>query len=200
MIDYDLARARQAVQYLVDSSYFRHHVTKLRNTVGRPRAMPFKEDAECLNELLVVGRQNGQAMENLIAVAEFKRGGKNEYQREYMAAKRKRDRKVFQLEELMTGKKLSAAQRTALLKRQYVVWNKERDAFLKSKGELAWAQKNQALAQFWERKEHELDALITEAQASGPVKRKYTVKVEQQPKTAFGKALVAAVKKPPPKR
>lgn len=195
MIQYDVARARQAVQFLVDSSYFHHHIKKLRNTVTKPRALPFKEDAEVLNELLVIGRQNVTAMENLISVAEFKRGGKNDYQREYMAAKRKRDRKVLELEELMTGKKLSNEQRTRVIKRQYDVWNKEREQYLSKKGDLAWAEKNEAIRSFWDLKERELDVLMTEARASGPVKRKYKVEVAKTPKTGFGKALANAMKK-----
>jgi hypothetical protein len=174
MITYDLQRARQAVQYLVDSSYFHHHVKKLRNTIEKPRSMPFKADAEVLNELLVLGRQNQQAMENLIAVAEYKRGSKNDYQREYMAAKRKRDRKVWQLEELMTGKQLSPAMRKHVLDRQYVVWNKERDKLMKTKEQLPWLERNEAVRDFWNRKEQEIDALILEARNRSPSKRRTT--------------------------
>lgn len=195
MIRYDAARARLAVQFLVDSSYFHHHIKKLRNTVEKPRALPFKEDAEVLNELLVIGRQNVTAMENLIAVAEFKRGGKNDYQREYMAAKRKRDRKVIELEELMVGKKLSNEQRVKVLKRQYEVWNREREQYLSTKGEMTWLEKNEAIRSFWDRKEHEIDTLIGEAKASGPIKRKYKVEVPKAPKTGFGKTLANALKK-----
>lgn len=195
MIQYDAARARQAVQFLVDSSYFHHHIKKLRNTVEKPRAMPFKEDAEVLNELLVIGRQNHTAMENLISVAEYKRDSKNDYQREYMAAKRKRDRKVLELEELMTGKKLPKEQHAKTLKRQYDVWNKEREQFLATKTEVSWAEKNDAIRSFWDRKERELDALIAEAKAHGPIKRKYKVEVPKTPKTGFGKALANALKK-----
>lgn len=196
MVEYNLARAKQAVQYLVDSSYFRHHVTKLRNTVGKPRALPFRDDSEVLNELLVIGRQNLQAMENLISVAEFKRSNKNDYQREYMAAKRKRDRKVLTREELMSGRKLSQTDKTRVLKHQYTVWNKEKDALLQRIKALSWAEKNEQARLFWERKEAEIDALIAEAKASGPVKRKYKVDVPKQPSTTFGQKLAQAVRQP----
>ena len=73
MIKFDVARARQAVQYLVDTNYFSHHLRKLRSTVEKPRALPFKGEAEVLNELLLIGRQNLDAMEKLVALAEFKR-------------------------------------------------------------------------------------------------------------------------------
>lgn len=196
MIQYDTARAKAAVQYLVDSSYFHHHIKKLRNTVDKPRAMPFKDDAEVLNELLVIGRQNVAAMENLIAVAEFKRGGKNEYQREYMAAKRKRDRKVLDLEEAMTGSKLAAEAKLKVLRKQYVVWNKERDALMKSIANQSWTDRNNSIREFWDRKEAEVDALLAEAKRTGPVKKKQAIRVvKAEPKTGFGKALANAIKK-----
>lgn len=197
MIAYDKARAKAAVQFLVDSSYFRHHVTKLRNTVEKPRALPFKDDAEALNELLVIGRQNLAAMENLISVAEYKRSNKNDYQREYMAAKRQRDRKVLLLEELMSGKPVAQQHRKAVLDHQYVVWNKERDALLKRNASADWTTRNKVIKAFWDTKEAEVDALIEEAKKTGPVRRgaKRVVVVRQEPKTAFGKALANAVKK-----
>lgn len=197
MITYDKSRARRAVQFLVDSSYARHHITKLRNTVGKPRALPFKDEAEPLNELLLVGRQNLQAMENLIAVAEYKRANKNDYQREYMAAKRQRDRKVLELEELMTGQPVPAVHRPKILKQQQAVWTRERDVLLKNNANADWSERNQLIKDFWAAKEAELDALIQEARQNGPVKRtpKRVVVVKQEPKTNFGRALANAVKK-----
>jgi hypothetical protein len=100
MLRYDIERARTAVQYLVDSPYFKHHVKRLRNVVSRPRALPFDGDSETLNELLVLGRQNLEAMENLISVAEFKRGAKGSYMSGFMRAKRERDRKLILIEEV----------------------------------------------------------------------------------------------------
>lgn len=192
---YDVVRARQAVQFLVDSSYFHHHVTKLRGAVHRPRSMPFRGDAEVLNELLVIGRQNPKAMENLIDVAAFKRGDRNEYQKAYMAAKRQRDRKVIELEELLAGKQLSIDMRHKLLLKQYEVWNREREAYLKQQGDIAWVERNEKIRLFWQRKEGEIDALIHEAKTH-PVKRKRVVTIEHEPKTEFGRKLVEAVKKP----
>lgn len=197
MITYDKLRAKAAVQFLVDSSYFRHHVTKLRNTVEKPRALPFKDEAEALNELLVIGRQNLAAMENLISVAEYKRSNKNDYQREYMAAKRQRDRKVLLLEELMSGKPVAKEHRAAVLEHQYKVWNKERDALLKRNANADWTMRNKLIKNFWDTKEAEIDALIEEAKKNGPVRRgtKRVVVIRPEPKTPFGKALANAIKK-----
>ena len=197
MIAYDKSRAKAAVQFLVDSSYFRHHVTKLRNTVEKPRALPFKDAAEALNELLVIGRQNLAAMENLISVAEYKRSNKNDYQREYMAAKRQRDRKVLQLEELMSGKPVAVEHRKSVIDHQYKVWNKERDALLKQNADADWTARNKIIKSFWDAKEAEIDALIEEAKQTGPVRRaaKRVVVVRPEPKTPFAKALANAIKK-----
>lgn len=190
---YDARRAREAVQFLVNSPYFIHHVAKLRTTVKKPRALPFKDAAEPLNELLVIGRQNPQAMENLIEVAQSKRDDRNDYQRHYMAAKRQRDRKVIQLEELLAGKTLTNDQRNHLLHRQYQVWNKERGQYLTKQGDVSWLERNEKIREFWHRKEAEIDALIEEAQKN-PHKRKRVVVVEKQPKTDFGRKLQKAVK------
>lgn len=200
MIKYDTTRARVAVQHLVDTSYFSHHLRKLRSNLPKPRALPFRGEFEALNELLVIGRQSEEAFNNLIKLAEFKRGGedKNSYQRDYMAAKRKRDRKVIALEETMTGKKLSLEERRKLLLKQYAVWNREKDVMLRSVQDKPWAERNAAIREFWERKEHELDLLQTEA-GSQPVKRFRRYKVEPAPKptkpTVMREALSKALDK-----
>lgn len=195
-MDYDADRARQAVQYLVDSSYFLHHLKKLRSTVEKPRALPFRDDAEPLNELLMIGRQNRKALENLIKVAEAKRDDRNAYQRQFMAAKRQRDRKVIQLEELMAGQRLSLGERTKAVLRQYDIWNKEKDRLLAKSPGLSWAERNERVRAFWAAKEAEVDALIEEAKKSGPVHRRRVYTVRPEPKGAVGKALKEALQKP----
>lgn len=195
-MNYDLDRARKAVQYLVDSSYFLHHLKKLRSTVEKPRALPFREEAEVLNELLIIGRQNLKAMENLIKVAEAKRDDRNSYQRQFMAAKRQRDRKVIQLEELMAGQRLSLGERHKALLRQYDIWNKEKDKHIATMPGLSWGERNERIRAFWARKEAEVDALIEEAKKSGPVHKRRVYTVRPEPKGAVGKALKEALTKP----
>ena len=168
---------------------------KLRSTLPKPRSLPFRGEFEVLNELLIIGRQSMVAFENLIKLAEFKRDGgdKSSYQREYMATKRQRDRKVIALEEALTGKKLDLDGRRKLLLRQYAVWNRERDEMLKSVQDKSWADRNAAIREFWERKEHELDLLQAEATTSTHKRgKKYRVEVPQKPtamREAFKKVL-----------
>lgn len=202
VITYDVEAVRKAVQFLVDAPYFHHHLKKIRSTVQKPRALPFKDELECLNELVKVGRQNLQALENLIAIAEYKRDDPGNYQREFMAAKRKRDKKVIVLEELLTGKKLSLDERKDALNRQYDVWRKEKEEYLSQKGEISWAERNEHTKTFWSIKELEVEHLIEEARkaqaAHAKNKRERAQKTEQRnvpgiPRTAVAIALRKAM-------
>lgn len=197
MIAYDPNRARLAVQFLVDSPYYHQHVRKMTAAIERPRSLPFRDDSEVLNELIVIGRQNRQALTNLLHVAEHKRDDRNDYQRQYMAAKRQRDRKALLLEELLEGRKLPHDYRVRLLQKQYVVWNKERDQFVTALGDVSWTERNAQLRTFWERKEAELDELIEEARKRGPVVRKrkrVVVANPPEPKSHFGQKLAGVLK------
>jgi hypothetical protein len=150
MIHYDMKRMRQAVQLLVDTPYFRHHLVKLRSTVLKPRALPFKDKLEVLNELLIVGRQSVEAMENLIQVAEFKRTDRNDYQRIFMANKRKREKKIISLVQARTGHTLSLDERLAVLAEYAEAWRLEKEQFLQSLGAMTWEDRNAHTAEFWQ--------------------------------------------------
>ena len=160
MVEYDLNRAKKAVQLLVDVSHFSDYVKTLKKNVERPRALPYKDDLEVLNELLIIGRQDVKALDNLIAIAQFKRSApeekKNEYQREFMAAKRKRDKAMCQLEEALTGRALSADKRRALLLKQYKRWNDEKDKHLSLCGDISWTERNAVIKDFWYAKDLEV--------------------------------------------
>jgi hypothetical protein len=127
-ISYDLSRANKAVQYLVDTTYFPHRVRALRGNVSKPRRLPFKDEAEPLNELLLIGRQSLQAMENLIALAERKRDTRNDYQREFMRQKRHRERLAVRVKELEDKRKLTPNERYQYLQAMYEQWNTDKDA------------------------------------------------------------------------
>lgn len=195
MPKYDIERVRQAVQHLVDASYFSHHLKKLRNTLKRPRALPYRGELEVFNELLILGRQSEEAFENLLKLAEFKREHKPTYQRDYMAAKRQRDRKVIELEQKLTGKKLNLEQRIQVLRKQYSVWNKERDAMLRRVAHLSWADRNVELREFWSKKEQELDQLLHEANTYERPKKKRVVVVKPEKETALKGAMQKALDK-----
>lgn len=197
MLMYDVERAQNAVQFLVDSPYFLHHVRKLRNVVKRPKALPFKGETESLNELLIIGRQNVSAMENLIDVADFKRKAKTPYMNAFMAAKRARERKVMEVEEVSLGRKLTLDERIALIRGTRERWRKERDLHIESCNsqyklsfgrEPNWQQHNQFIKDFWMLKDVELDVMLRKAQqfvATRSHPKKYEVKVVRKPRNSI---------------
>lgn len=198
MLTYNLERARAAVQFLVSSSYAAHHIKRLRTYVQKPRALPFKDDAECLNELLVIGRQNKQALENLIELAEFKRDSRTDYQRQFMAAKRARDRRVVEFETIVAGRPLTLDERNAVLHKQYAVWNKEKAEYMAQHDLSDWKTRNETIRKFWQIKERELEDMVAEATASMKrsvhrKERKRIVQVKREPDTVLGKKLRAAM-------
>ena len=203
MIEYDVARARKAVQLLVYVSHFDDYVKTLKKHVAKPRAMPYKGDKEALNELLKIGRQDLGALDRLIEVAAFKRDDKNtkavEYQRQFMAQKRQRDQKVIQFEEMMKGKKLSLEERRQLLLKQYAVWNKEREQFLGMHADASWKERNVLIRDFWKMKEDELNDLIKEAGKAQTThqlhKNKRTVEVRPVRETTMRHAMKKALDK-----
>lgn len=172
MLQYDQARIKEAVKYLVAAPYFKHHVRKLNSAVSRPRALPFRDDAEVLNELLIVGRQSLQSMNNLIELAEYKRDDRNTYQRKYMADKRKREAKVIAAQERLVRHPLSASERRKVLLAQYDIWNAQKEGHIAEcvkiyvgqfGDEPGWEQRNQFIKDFWIVKDMELDQLMDEA-------------------------------------
>lgn len=178
MITYNHDKARQAVQFLVDDSYFAGHVRKLRNFVQKPRSMPFKDEAACLNELLAIGRQNPQAMENLIDVAEQKRDDRNEYQRKFMAKKRARDNIVIKVQELKLGKKLSLDERKDVLLVQYANWETEKDAEIARYPDATWEERNEIKRQFWDQIDTVLPEVLEAAKEEfAPVVRKKKIEL-----------------------
>jgi hypothetical protein len=169
MLHYDIGRAKQAVQFLVDSPYVKHHVKRLHNVVQRPRALPFTGDAEPLNELLVIGRQSTQALENLLAVVENKREQRPGYMAAFMAAKRARERKLVDIEELLLARKLTLDERMALIRATQARWANEKKAHIERccteyreqiGREPQWLQRNQFIKDFWMHKDMELDTML----------------------------------------
>lgn len=195
MINYDHSRAKAATQFLVDDSYFAGHVRKLRTFVGKPRALPFKDKAEALNELLVIGRQNLQAMENLISVAEQKRDDRNEYQRKFMAKKRARDRIVIAIQEARLGRKMTLDERKDALISQYKAWEHDKNAELARYPDATWDERNEIKNQFWEQIDAVLPEVLEEAKIQfAPVTRKRTVEVKsKKPTSALKLAMLQAM-------
>ena len=193
MLRFDIERTQQALQYLVDSSYAGRHITKLRAAVARPRALPFRDECEVLNELLVVGRQSLCAMEKLIEVAEFKRSTRGSYQREFMARKRERERKIVRIESLLSEKTLSLDERMLIITKQHAAWNHEKEAFLREQSPAGWKERNKAISDFWAKKDRELDQKLRALEHPEVHRKTPTYRHWAAPKTLLGEKLASAL-------
>ena len=161
MITYDLKRAKLATQYLVNATFSSHHIRKIWTAVGKPRSLPFKNDLEHLNELVLIGRQSVQALKNLLELVEFKRDDAAAYMREFMRAKRARDSKYILLLEYEKGEKFTQTEKRQILIEKYFHWNEEKRRFLERQGNLSYEEKNAALKLFWVEQERGLDEKLT---------------------------------------
>lgn len=208
MIQYDVDRARDAVQFLVDDPFIARNLRKIRALAKRPRSVPFKGDAEPLNELLVIGRQSLQAMENLLAVAEFKRGNRGDYQREFMAQQRARDRQIIRLEETLLGATLSLDERLALVRRERAKLMEARKVFVaeqlalyreKFREDPSTQARSEIVQAYWDRVDAELAAAIVHAEAAANVHRKDKPRLHiverPDPKTVMAAAFKKVMRK-----
>ena len=173
MLKYNVKRATDAVQYLVSYRYAVAKVKRLRAYVTRPRALPFEGEEDVLNELLLIGRQDMHAMENLIALAMFKRPTNNEYQAAYMATTRRRAKLVVTIEEMKTGRSISVDEANQLCLDMADKWQQEQDVhvancikeYIKTHDkEPGWEQKNAFKRDFWETKDMHLSLMRDEAE------------------------------------
>ena len=161
-MQYNVNRAREALQYVVRSPYYSQLWRKIQATAKKPRSVPFKGDQEVLNELVLIGRQKLSALDNLYKIVQQKRRDKNSYQREFMAAKRRRDRKFIRQQELVTGTTMTPEQRQEALSKQYEIWHKQRDELVKACDSVSWEDRNDRIKAFWADIDEELDKAITE--------------------------------------
>lgn len=186
MVEYNVNRAVAAVQYLVTDQYYSRHVRKLWSTVQRKRALPFKGELETLNELVVLGRQDPNALKALLSLAEFKRTDSNEKQRLFMAAKRKRQATYIAVYEKLNGEKVSLERRREILMKQQEEWDAGRNEYVKENsihyqakyGEKpGWDQTNEMKREYWLMVDAQLNKMLEEAKfATRPQKRVVVVK------------------------
>ena len=161
-MQYDVNRAKYALQFVVKSPYHSQLWRKVEAAAKKPRAMPFKDDQEPLNELVHIGRQSKAALDNLRVIIDRKRKGKNDYQRQYMEAKRRRDRKFIKLQELILGHAMTTDERRRALVEQYEHWHQGRDELLARLSEVSWDERNARLRDYWADIERDLDEALTE--------------------------------------
>lgn len=157
-MEYNVERAKAAINYLATLTYYAQVWRKIVAAAARPDSEPFTGEQEVLNELVHIGRQHKKALANLYELLKSKRSDKTDYQREFMANKRRRDNKAIKLEEAMIGRKLVLEERQAFLTTKYIHWNKQRDAILQNHSDVSWEERNDILKAFWAEEEMKIDA------------------------------------------
>lgn len=195
-LEYDVTRVQQALQFLVDSPYGVRHINRIKAVVAKPRACPFRADAEPLNELLVIGRQSPEALIKLIDVVEYKRRSRGSYQRDFMATKRARERKVIELEARLQGKNLTLDERNLVLQKQYQVWGIEKRDYIDSHAPETWLERNEVIREFWAEADAQLDRKLAHArnQEERVVRRKTVFhRAWGQPTSVLGEKLAGAL-------
>ncbi|MFZ6731950.1 hypothetical protein ACO0LG_08535 [Undibacterium sp. Ji42W] len=206
-VNYNVARATAAVQFLVNDSYAASRYKKLRSAVARPFVLPFKEEKEVLNELVLIGRQSPLALEKLIAIAEFKRNVDDKtYMATLMAAQRRRVKDALFVEQTMAGVKYTHEERYEAERRIRTNWSNERAMLLEQEtkkheekfGEpLPYETRREIIKLFWDRIDTLLVRLKKEAVEKSEqvrVAKKYKVEVDKHiPETEVARKLTAAL-------
>lgn len=202
----DKARIAAALSMLVESKEFTKRVKQIRDIVADWQQTPllFGGSLEPLNALIDVGVVKPEAFDKLIDLAVAKRrqvptAKRIDYQRALMQEKRERLYKAVRLEELVRGAPVKGEARRKYMATMQTKWMVERNAFIKSKGNLSWKQRNEAANEFWRQVDVRLEKDLAEARAvleRPPVKRKRVVTVEKPlPNTAMAKAFKQAKRK-----
>jgi hypothetical protein len=120
-----------------------------------------------LNAVIEVGLQSRDAFERLVKLVEAKRqlipkARRADYQRNLMRQRRARKAKALELAELSQGK-MSKTEAREYTRGVQDRWNKAKDEFIASKGDLDWKGRNAATNEFWDMIDRQLDQNLRDA-------------------------------------
>lgn len=166
----DKEEIKVAVDLLVDTNNYAALKKALRELIETKESLPrrFAGELAPLNALIGLSNISEEAFENVLALVETKRKvtpetGKVDYQRDYMRQRRARLATALKIEEMERGKSLSPEARKKFKDNQQVVWQKARDAYIASHGELDWKERNLVTSDFWEKIDAQLEQHLVDA-------------------------------------
>lgn len=178
---YDKQALLTAINHLVLSERAETHYNLLESLLGLPVDTPVKltDEAELLNALLELGREDRDAYGRVMELVDRKRVergwtpllkpepqgfNRNEYQRDFMYQKRQRERRAVEIENMLrpARDKLIGNDRLEFMRRTSARWKESRDKMMTaarqaSGGTLTKDQVSAILKAFWERVDRELD-------------------------------------------
>jgi hypothetical protein len=159
-----------AANYLVEAKDYAAVRREIEDIISAwdHRRVYFEGDKAILNPLVSVGVQAPHKLHQLWGIISTKRMElpkfkRNEYQRGYMLAFRRRLMLARQVEETVEGRPLSAEEWRKRKVALHSAWAKQRTAYIKSKGELTWTERNAAATEFWSTLDANLNRMLKEA-------------------------------------
>ena len=179
-----------AINYLIKSDNYVRLSKLILEIIDNWEHQPmvFADRLTILNSLINIGLDNRAALDRLLTLAEEKRRvvpklKRADYQRNLMRERRIRLQKVIALEEAKRGRPLTPAERERYTTQATAMWTKEKDKFLKAKGELSWFERNDAIEEFWKMIDFKLDTNL----ATQGVAEEKVIRPRGRPKVANGK-------------
>lgn len=165
----DKAKLLAAVNYLIAAPNYAKLINEMTQIIERwdTHPMAYGGKLDMLNALIDVGLENRDAFERMLKLIEGKRKlvpqtKRTDYQRQLMRERRARIAKAMELAEMTSGK-LSVGDRKEREKSLQERWRVARDKFIADKGDLSWAERNEASNEFWDMIDRQLDTNLAAA-------------------------------------
>ena len=156
----------EAVNYLIHNKDSTTRIKELEDILDRweDRPMIYAGHLIPLNALIDIGLEDREAFNRLIQLVYERRKlvpmlKRVDYQRELMRERRARLAKAVELQELRHGK-MDKKTKARFQKEIQERWREAQEQFLRRKGRLSWAERNEARAEFWQMIDKNLDENI----------------------------------------
>lgn len=147
---------KDAANYLINARDYAAIRREIEDIVAGwdRRRVYFGGPGAILNPLISVGVQAPHKLKQLWGIInakrmELPRFKRNEYQRNYMLAHRLRLALARRIEEACEGRPLKPDEWRKRKANLHAAWMKQRAAFIKSRGAVSWAERNEAATEFW---------------------------------------------------
>jgi uncharacterized iron-regulated protein len=165
----DAQKVAEAITYLSHLEEIRPVEREMRDILSNCDTFPMLYEGEkaVLNPLMEVGASDITAFNLLVQHAYEKRKDVPElkrrvYSAEKMNSIRQRQYRALDLEELRTGNRPTGAKRKEYLAKLQARWAQARDEYVAAQSPASWHERNQAIAEFWQRLDTTLAASIAD--------------------------------------
>ena len=166
----DKTAVKKAVECLIQTKRYIEQKKYIAETVDSwsKRQIRFVGEDEPLNALVDLGVESKEALVNVFSLIERKRRAvptakKIDYQRDYMRQRRRRITLATRLEEIVSGKRMTAEERSTFGAVTLAEWTRQREVELAKYPTADWKERNEIVGQFWEAIDNRLEAQYQKA-------------------------------------